>query len=115
MVLFFAARLGENHCGDGNMAPTEVPTMQRNNKLLYMILESLKDDDNASTNNGSISLSFEGHSKAEIHYHVLLLHDVGYVQMAEGSENPSRLTWAGYNFLVGPVQQPPRPSVKRHL
>lgn len=77
--------------------------MKRNNELLYKILETLKDDEKASTDCAENFLVIGEHSRAEIHYHCLLLRDAGLIHMEKESDNPSRLTWEGHNFLGGPV------------
>ena len=85
--------------------------MKRNNELLYKILEALKDDERASTDSELNSFTIGEHSRDEIHYNCLLLRDAGLVYMEKGATYPSRLTWEGYIFLVGPV--PPLATTER--
>jgi hypothetical protein len=54
---------------------------------------------------GGISVAIEGHSNAEVNYHMLLLKDAGFVEAAvqrsdEGvMVQPLRLTWSGHEFI----------------
>ena len=44
----------------------------------------------------------KGYSKAKVHYHMLLLKDVGYIHTVinqQGNEVPLRLTWQGHEYL----------------
>jgi len=78
--------------------------VKRDMDLVRALLARIEEDERLSGADGFPASEFEmpGHSSEEVGYHVLLLHDAGFIQ--GNTETPStpmieRLTWDGCEFL----------------
>jgi hypothetical protein len=78
--------------------------MKRDMELVRALLARIEDDErlNGADAYGANEFEMPGHSVEEVGYHVLLLHDAGFIQ--GNTETPSapmieRLTWDGCEFL----------------
>jgi hypothetical protein len=79
-------------------------SMKRDMDLVRALLARIENDERLNGADAYVANEFEmpGHSAEEVGYHVLLLHDAGFLQ--GNTETPSspmieRLTWHGCEFL----------------
>jgi hypothetical protein len=78
--------------------------MKRDMDLIRAILLDLEASEE-TTGRVPMELDLEGHSEAEIMYHVVLMGEAGLVEtwdnstMGEQVVLPTRLTWSGHEFL----------------
>ena len=78
--------------------------MKRDMDLVRRILMDLEECD-AADGGGGVNIEIDGRAEQEVSYHVALLHEAGLLHALDGYDSsgicwiPTRLTWAGHEFL----------------